>query len=121
MYRWGRHVYTSHNEAGEVRPTRNRLQDRARDDDTNALIRVKDRLGCGNVTFHKHREPNANPVATFKVCKIADLVEIIVPLFEAYPLHTKKARQFDIWKSIVQLRIGYPVKRAYPEAYCLAF
>jgi hypothetical protein len=77
-----------------------------RDDDTSTLIAVKERLGCGNVTYSKSRKPKVNekPMAIFKACKIADLAEIIVPLFDAYPLHTKKAREFEIWKTIVLMK-----------------
>jgi hypothetical protein len=80
-----------------------------RDDDTSALILIKGRLGCGNVTYHQQRKPKvkAKPLVTFKVCGIKDLTEIIVPLFEAFPLHTKKLREFEIWKKIVLMKYRY--------------
>ena len=56
---------------------------------------------------------------------LADLAEIIEPLFNAYPLHTKKAREFEIWKHVILMPYRdtscATVHRKYSEAYCLAF
>jgi len=98
-----------------------------RDDDTKALNLIQELLGCGTVVFHERKKPKvkAKPMATFKSCSLADLAEIIVPLFSAYPLQTKKAREFEIWKHIVLTRYhdtsSATVHRKYSEAYCLAF
>jgi len=50
-----------------------------------------------------------------------------VPLFDGYPLRTKKAREFEIWKAIVLMRYRdtaggtIKVNRKYSEEYCAAF
>ena len=76
-----------------------------REDDVGTLEYIKKEMKTGKVG-HARRKPNPNKpkwhrAATFRIDNLKDLAEIIVPLFEKYPLHTKKAKEFEIWKSLV--------------------
>lgn len=72
-----------------------------RDDDADVIRRIKDNLEVGLTYFHQTYGTN-NPKATFRVEQIQDLAEVIVPLFERYPLYSKKGREFLIWRDLVR-------------------
>jgi hypothetical protein len=103
-----------------------------RDDDTSAMTYIQKNLAPNRkLNFHRQREPKvkAKPGVTFKLCAVKDLAEVIVPLFEAYPLHTKKSREFEIWKKIVLMKyrhtacglINYRKQPGHYETYCAEF
>jgi len=54
--------------------------------------------GIGSIIINK----NENMVI-FSVRKIEDLINIIIPHFEKYPLLTKKAADFILFKQIIEL------------------
>jgi hypothetical protein len=80
-----------------------KIQVMLRDDDAEVLDEIQRRLGCGRV-YRNTRRALANPHALFRVGKVQELAEIIVPLFETYPLRSKKSREFAFWKEIVLAR-----------------
>jgi len=41
---------------------------------------------------------------SFQIQNIKDLTEVIVPLFEKYPLWSKKGKEFEIWKDVVRYK-----------------
>lgn len=77
-----------------------------RADDTQVVSRLKNFFGCGEI-YNKESSPalrhrgHVNPQKLFMVGKLDDLLEKIVPHFEAYPLQSKKYRDFEVWKSIL--------------------
>ncbi|SRR5258708_35077614 len=77
------------------------LQISVRDDDIEVINYIKDTLNAGFVTRSPQRK-HTNPAAHYRIGTVADLAEVIVPLFEKYPLHTKKSREFAIWKTLVK-------------------
>jgi hypothetical protein len=57
---------------------------------------------------------------------VQDLAEVIIPLFERYPLYTKKSKEFAIWKPIVLQRYittlgGYSNRSGIPDEERAAF
>lgn len=77
------------------------IQIMVRDDDADTLTFIKDNLGVG-IFYNSKGHGDTNPTACFRVEQIKDLAEVIVPLFDRYPLHTKKAREFAIWRTAVR-------------------
>lgn len=77
------------------------IQVMLRDDDAEVIRLIKNNLGVG-LTYAGKGNGNTNPKATFRCEQIQDLAEVIVPLFEKYPLHSKKGREFAVWKGLVR-------------------
>lgn len=64
-----------------------------RQDDKEVLEKIKNTLNCGKI--HK---PNKSGSVRYAVNTISDLLNIIAPFFEKYPLHAKKRLDFRLWK-----------------------
>ena len=62
------------------------------------ILWLRNHLGCGGVRYSK-RDRNYK----FEVRSIKDLIKIIIPHFEKYPLQTSKKKEFDRFKKICQL------------------
>jgi len=77
-----------------------------RADDQEVVYGLQAYFGCGEV-YDKESSPalrhrgHVHPQKIFMVCKLEDLIEKIVPHFEAYPLQSKKQRDFEAWKSVL--------------------
>lgn len=89
-----------------------------RGDDWDAICEVQRFFGCGKVRWKKLRKDH--PQAVFLVRKIDDLLNVVIPHFERFPLHTKKGRDFVLWKQVVefyaaQLAHRKQVVRRFPE------
>jgi hypothetical protein len=63
------------------------------------LYAIKEYFQVGNIYLKK------SPVgmASYEINKIHDLVTIIVPFFEQYPLMSSKFINFELWKNCVNL------------------
>ncbi|MDD5626425.1 MAG: LAGLIDADG family homing endonuclease [Patescibacteria group bacterium] len=60
--------------------------------------------GCGNFAVSNPKSLkllHAYGQAQWQVTSIPDLVKAVIPHFEKYPLRTKKAREFILWKAAV--------------------
>lgn len=79
-----------------------------RADDKTLLEMIHNTLGVGNL-FDEPGRPPGKPQIVYRVRRTADLYHIIVPLFKKYPLLSKKATDFEIWKQLVD--IGYHAQR----------
>jgi len=66
--------------------------------DLDLLTNIRDFFGVGNIVISK-----PGNVATYQVQSIKDMVNVIIPHFNKYPLQTKKLRDFLIFKSIVKI------------------
>lgn len=76
-----------------------RLAQRA--DDTATLQRMQSFWRCGTLHYTSNvrsKIRNAKPVRTFSVSAISDLVSVVLPHFETFPLRSKKQRDFTLWK-----------------------
>lgn len=69
-----------------------------RDDDAGVLLRVHDVLGG------YFRPTSKDNVARWCLRGLASLAEVALPLFERYPLYSKKASEFDLFRSLVMQR-----------------
>lgn len=78
-----------------------------RNDDAPILFEIAETLGCGHVYTEQDKggksAPKRNPMASYLCDDIMSLHNIIVPIFERYPLRAKKAREFTIWKEAIAL------------------
>jgi hypothetical protein len=74
-----------------------------RHDDTSTLEYLRENIGCGRLCRHKGRG-NAQDSISWACEKIKDLREVIVPLFDAFPLRTKKRKEYILWKPLVLRR-----------------
>ena len=74
-------------------------------DDIESLRSIQSYLGCGTVYTHERQtlRGNEKPVAKFMVVDISDLTKLVVPHFDAFPLRSKKKRDFAIWKRGVEI------------------
>lgn len=78
-----------------------------RRDDIDILNQIKSFLGCGSVRHiknytHQKGFENRKLQARFEVSSKKDLAEIIIPVFTQFPLRSKKALGFDIWKAAIE-------------------
>lgn len=85
------------------RSIRCRLQIRLRDDDAAMLSTIRDTLGVGVVKATPDPRPTRYNQATWTVSGIADIIHVIIPLFEKYPLRAKKAKDFRLWARAARL------------------
>src|ERR1700722_13599943 len=95
------------NTAGGVRTVVLKIRVVQRGDDRGALEYIQKQIGCGRIVDNQYRSEkyrSTKPWSDFCITRIADLAEVVVPLFDRYPLHTKKAQEFSLWRSAVGLR-----------------
>lgn len=74
-----------------------------RDDDVEILYKIRDFFHMGNVYFRKvqqHREYLSNPRARWSVQSKKDCMRL-VRHFDKYPLQSKKAKDYKIWRAVV--------------------
>lgn len=105
------------------------IQITVRKDDVNVLEYIMDNIG-GNIYKNIHKNSPTNPAATWRKENIKELAENIVPLFDKYPLHTKKSREYEIWKPLVNQRYiatlggetqrGGPISDTFEESFIKA-
>lgn len=73
-------------------------------DDIDVLDYIRENLGIGKVLKH-HRWKTKTPLqrhqADFSIRKAQQLQEVIIPLFDKYPLRTKKKNDYEIWRKII--------------------
>jgi len=76
-----------------------------RDDDRAILDKIQERWGVGKIYTHNSnkKNTNANPSATLIVKITCELINVIIPHFELFPLRSKKSRDFIIWRQGVEL------------------
>ncbi len=82
-----------------------------RADDREPLLRMQEYFGCGKIhnrvssknapSVIKQGLKDPKPSRRFIIRPRELLVSVVIPHFEKYPLQTKKARDFQIWKEIV--------------------
>ena len=75
-----------------------------RDDDTHVIEHIHKNIG-GLVGKHlctpSQKARGINPVSTWKIQNIKDLAEIVIPLFDKYPLISKKSTEYRHFKTLV--------------------
>ena len=82
-----------------------------RADDLGALEKLERWFGCGKINKKttSAQAPSVikqgirpNPMRRFVVRAPEDLVSAVIPHFESYPLQSKKANDFEVWRSVVE-------------------
>jgi hypothetical protein len=80
------------------------LQIVLRQDDLQVLEYIHDNIG-GLIHLQKARQNSStNPSAKWILENIKDLAEVAIPLFDKYRLHSKKRREYQIWRPLVVQR-----------------
>jgi hypothetical protein len=78
-----------------------------RDDDQNVLKQVKRRLEVGNIHNDKRDYSSARvgskPQSVWRVGSVTDAAEVLIPLFDEYPLRSKKSNEYQHWRKGVIL------------------
>lgn len=73
-------------------------------DDVEVLYHIKHNLKVGRVLAH-HRWKTNTPLqrhqADFRIGCAQQLQEVIIPLFDRYPLRTKKQNDYKVWRKII--------------------
>ncbi len=98
-----------------------RLAVALRADDAGTLTRLQDFFGCGTVTRKRFNpdspskrrqgQSRSRPQQVFQIRRPEDLLRVVLPHFEAFPLQSKKARDFEVWKRIVEFATSELVGR----------
>jgi len=91
-----------------------KIQLTVRRDDRSVIEYIHSQLCCGRIHLNEYKSEaykTHQPWVAYRVNRIADLAEVIVPLFERYPLHTKKAREFALFGSLVRTRYHFRGRR----------
>jgi hypothetical protein len=100
-----------------------KIQLTVRQDDRGVIEYIHSQLCCGRIHFNEYKSEaykTHQPWVAFRVNRIDDLAEVIVPLFERYPLHSKKAMEFTLFGSLVRSRYrfrGQPISDEEREVY----
>lgn len=82
-------------------------------DDMPVLETIQKTLGVGHVISHYRwntKTPLQKHQADFYVAEAQQIRDVLIPLFDRYPLRTKKQRDYAIWREIA-LKYGWNGKR----------
>ena len=66
------------------------------------LERIRDRLGCGYLKVN-HRFSQSDKTYVLVVRNRDDLCNKVVPFFRKFPLHTQKAKDFEIFVQVLEM------------------
>lgn len=77
-----------------------------RHDSRAALEHIQSSLGIGYIT-HRKAYKRDRPYCVWAISKLKDLAEIMIPLFDRYPLYTKKAREYQLWRQGIVHRYSW--------------
>lgn len=79
-----------------------------RRDDLAILNKIKKILDCGIITNTTDNPNNqgyqSSPKSIYVVQTPKELCEIVIPLFDKYPLQTKKGKEYPIWRELAMER-----------------
>ncbi len=77
-----------------------------RADDREILQRIQKTLGCGKIYECNYERYGWYPHVKYKVSRLDEISEILIPFFEKWPLQAKKAKVFKHFKRIIRKRIN---------------
>ena len=75
-----------------------------RDDDAALIYSVQDKLHCGHITRESgQRRDNCGrkDAIGWRCNDTSACRHILMPLFDCYPLRSKKSRDYEIWRKLV--------------------
>jgi len=73
------------------------------EEDRRILERIREALGCGNIYTLDYDRYGWRPHVKYKVQKLSDFTEKLIPFFRKYPLQAKKKRSLEIFAKAVGL------------------
>lgn len=74
-------------------------------DDREILERIKETLGCGHINeLHYARYERWQPHVKYRIGKIDDLQNKLIPFLRLYPLQAKKRKNFEIFAEAVEVK-----------------
>jgi len=71
-------------------------------DEFRGIQMIRDTLHCGSI-FIRTRRDKSNPQAELKILAISEIVNIVIPILDKYPLRMKKQRDYKIWREAAML------------------
>src|SRR5690606_2602101 len=77
-------------------------------DDKNVLEHIKATLGCGRISSDRNS-------LTFIISRIEDIKEVLIPLFEEFPLNTKKHLDYLAFKKAFFMYFNRDTSNLYKE------
>ena len=86
-----------------------------------ALELLQQVFGCGQIIENRRHDNHRHKLLRFSVKRRRELVEVVVPFFEAYPLVTAKRADFEAFASVLQLMqagSASPRRRPPPDRRC---
>jgi len=76
-----------------------------RADDREILERIQKTIGCGKIYHCNYERYGWYPHAKYKVSRLDEISEVLIPFLEKTPLQAKKAETFQYFKQIIRKRI----------------
>lgn len=77
-----------------------------RADDREILKRIQKTLGCGKIYKCNYERYGWYPHVKYKVSRLDEISEVLIPFLEKYPLQAKKAKIFYYFKQIIRKRMN---------------
>lgn len=76
-----------------------------RADDKEILERIQRTLGCGRVYDCRYKRYGWYPHVKYKVSRLDEVSQILIPFIERHKLKAKKRKRFELFKKIVEKRM----------------
>src|SRR5690606_23448458 len=73
-------------------------------DDRHAVRAVQEYFQCGRIYEFERRAWNQQRRTEIAINRTSELIEYVIPHFDAHPLQSKKSRDYLIWREAVMLR-----------------
>lgn len=80
------------------------LEIELRADDREILERIQKTFGCGRIYECNYERYGWYPHVKYKISRLDDLCNVLIPFFEKYPPQAKKAQTFKYFKQVVEKR-----------------
>jgi hypothetical protein len=77
-----------------------------RADDREILERIRETLGCGKIYDCYYERYGWYPHVKYKVARLGEISEKLIPFLEKHPLQAKKAKTFQYFKEIIRIRMN---------------
>lgn len=75
-----------------------------REDELPLLKKVKRFFNCGNIYFQKDKRTNHRNCYRFEISSLAKIIEVVIPFFQRYPLHsTNRRNDFNLFCRIFEI------------------
>lgn len=68
----------------------------------NVLEAIQMHFGCGQIQLNSRFDNHREHLAIYRVRKLEDLRQVIIPFFRNYPLQTAKSKDFDMFADVVE-------------------